>query len=91
MHLPGFPPASVCIYTASGFGHILACRFAARGNTRNCFPDLHGIDPGSSESIPAAAPLHSRSDQTVLQQEDRRAATSRLRHCRQLLFQYEEE
>lgn len=50
--------------------------------------DIYWINPGSGESIPAAAHLHPRSDPSLHQQKDRRDAATHLRHCRQLLLQH---
>ena len=51
--------------------------------------DLHWIDPGSSESLPDPAHLHRGTDPGIQGQEDRRDASTYLRHRRQQLHQHE--
>lgn len=50
--------------------------------------DIHWLNPGGSQSLPAATHLHSRPDPPLHKQEDRRDATTHICNSRQLLLQH---
>lgn len=91
----------ICNYTV-WFEDILRRFVSKRHNSKcKCFccslfcfwlpADLHRLNPGGSESLPASADLHSRPNPPLHQQEDRRVAAAHIRHRRQLLLQHAAE
>lgn len=79
--------------------HALNCQCCIKVNTIKVAPvcfsslsvffkDIHRVYLSSCEPVSAAAHLYSRPDSPLHQQEDRRNASTHLRHRRQLLLQH---